>query len=678
MGQWDNLIADIVALIKENGNEEITGQIMQDVLTSIVSLVGGNPTYGGFADNPSYNPGAHDGPVIYIATQAGTYASFDNAVVNNGITLLSNKSGSWVAQEIVLFADSLGDSETTLMHQKGIKDEFNSRVHFGGYAEPSTTPDTSKGKIMYIATQAGTYTDFDSLVVDDGITILTYDGASWAKQPILSNFVKHSDVVNPDVTEKQLSTEAGEDFYPKSHAQSTYMADGRKVEDAVNAKPDTTALHVQFPTYAPTLPAFAGQQGSTPCVAGMPNLNFVYNDRGTGDGSQMKYWEQVQKSVFTGARFVDMTKIVDYQDVDEITIAVAFKNVSSLEQWIFSYPRENGRNDNLDIKASSSLQKIVLVYIDPVSGYSVIHLSSSLDVSGQIMLSYRQSTKEFKVWYNGVLKGEGVTTVNINEGLFVGKSSREGSFLSDIKILKMWGDNELAQLLYNGGRPWEYQLPKEYYTPFANTYDLTNFVVKDSSTLITLPDSFTTSSDTGFIVWDGVNISEYVVIEFDVIVNGGNGRIQTLNITQSENYPVDLPDGVSVHISQKIKVNNGDRFGVYRWSGYPALTYDISNFSIAQALVTHQYDTSELGVNIWRSNGTTLEAGDLELIQNDGTVLAEVTNEKPFASYGEQSGAPDYASVATNGLVRFDPATGTYYRADGDGGWIALNSTPVI
>ena len=66
MGGYTKLKAAIAAAIKANGNNEITGAIMQVVLNTIVSTVGANRTFVGIA-NENTNPGTPDGNVFYIA-----------------------------------------------------------------------------------------------------------------------------------------------------------------------------------------------------------------------------------------------------------------------------------------------------------------------------------------------------------------------------------------------------------------------------------------------------------------------------------------------------------------------------------------------------------------------------------------------------------------------------------
>ena len=59
MANWQILKAAIADVIKTNGNQEITGQVLQNVLNNIVSSIGENATFAGVA-TPETNPGTPD------------------------------------------------------------------------------------------------------------------------------------------------------------------------------------------------------------------------------------------------------------------------------------------------------------------------------------------------------------------------------------------------------------------------------------------------------------------------------------------------------------------------------------------------------------------------------------------------------------------------------------------
>ena len=49
MSNWSDLKASVAEAIKTNGNQEITGQILQNTLNSIISNLGENATFADIA-----------------------------------------------------------------------------------------------------------------------------------------------------------------------------------------------------------------------------------------------------------------------------------------------------------------------------------------------------------------------------------------------------------------------------------------------------------------------------------------------------------------------------------------------------------------------------------------------------------------------------------------------------
>lgn len=99
MGNYEELKAAVASVIKANGNQEITGQVLQNTLATLISQIGVNATFAGIA-TPSTAPGTPDQNVFYIAGQSGTYPNFNAIVLDNEVAILSNKSGTWVKTTI--------------------------------------------------------------------------------------------------------------------------------------------------------------------------------------------------------------------------------------------------------------------------------------------------------------------------------------------------------------------------------------------------------------------------------------------------------------------------------------------------------------------------------------------------------------------------------------------------
>lgn len=113
MANYEQLKASIIAAIYNNGNQEITGEVLQSVLLSIVNIIGANATFSGVA-TPTTAPGTPDQLVFYIAGQPGTYANFGGAKLNNGeLAVFSNPNGAWKTEKIYYISRSY-DAEKIL------------------------------------------------------------------------------------------------------------------------------------------------------------------------------------------------------------------------------------------------------------------------------------------------------------------------------------------------------------------------------------------------------------------------------------------------------------------------------------------------------------------------------------------------------------------------------------
>lgn len=97
MTNWTKLKKAIADVIKTNGNQEITGAIMQQTLMSIVDNMGSNAQFGGVAA-PSTVPADTDGSVFYLASTQGIYPNFSGIKVDASemAVFTKNTAGTWV------------------------------------------------------------------------------------------------------------------------------------------------------------------------------------------------------------------------------------------------------------------------------------------------------------------------------------------------------------------------------------------------------------------------------------------------------------------------------------------------------------------------------------------------------------------------------------------------------
>lgn len=98
MANYATLIAAIQEVIKTNGNEEITGALLQQSLLAMINSLGDNFQFRGVA-YAATNPGTPDQNVFYISG-SGTYPNFNNTTVPDGYMGVFKYNGSWVIETL--------------------------------------------------------------------------------------------------------------------------------------------------------------------------------------------------------------------------------------------------------------------------------------------------------------------------------------------------------------------------------------------------------------------------------------------------------------------------------------------------------------------------------------------------------------------------------------------------
>ena len=94
---YDQIKESIKAVIKENGNYEITGNVLQAVLLSMVDTLGPEYQFLGIATKSTV-PVVVEGNSFYITTEVGTYTNFKNsgntAITINRLGILTSTNGT--------------------------------------------------------------------------------------------------------------------------------------------------------------------------------------------------------------------------------------------------------------------------------------------------------------------------------------------------------------------------------------------------------------------------------------------------------------------------------------------------------------------------------------------------------------------------------------------------------
>ena len=98
MANYATLKAAIRDVVKTNGNNEITGALLQQSLLAMIDSMGVvGYQYVGIA-TPATNPGTPDQNVFYLASTAGTYSNFGGVVLADGEIAVLKYNGTWTKE----------------------------------------------------------------------------------------------------------------------------------------------------------------------------------------------------------------------------------------------------------------------------------------------------------------------------------------------------------------------------------------------------------------------------------------------------------------------------------------------------------------------------------------------------------------------------------------------------
>ena len=103
MANYATLKAAIQQVVKTNGNNEITGALLQQSLLAMINSLGADYMFVGIA-NENTNPGTPDQNVFYLAG-SGTYPNFNSAIVPNGYVGAFKYNGSWTIETVPVGKD---------------------------------------------------------------------------------------------------------------------------------------------------------------------------------------------------------------------------------------------------------------------------------------------------------------------------------------------------------------------------------------------------------------------------------------------------------------------------------------------------------------------------------------------------------------------------------------------
>lgn len=143
MANYESLKAAIQDVVKTNGNNEITGALLQQSLLAMINSLGDGYQYMGIA-TPTTNPGTPDQKVFYIAAAAGTYSNFNSVVVANNEFAILKYNTSWTKET---FARLFIEHNSNDIFKNLVQTNWNNTIE-ELYLKPSLFTQTITGAIL--------------------------------------------------------------------------------------------------------------------------------------------------------------------------------------------------------------------------------------------------------------------------------------------------------------------------------------------------------------------------------------------------------------------------------------------------------------------------------------------------------------------------------------------------
>lgn len=160
---YDQIKESIKAVIKENGNYEITGNVLQAVLLSMVDTLGPEYQFLGIATKSTV-PVVVEGNSFYITTEVGTYTNFKNsgntAITVNRLGILTSTNGTAWNFTPIFIGVSKGGGE--------VFNDYDNNTAVGNNSHAEGAKTNAKGDNSHAEGKGGTATGTNSHVEGSG------------------------------------------------------------------------------------------------------------------------------------------------------------------------------------------------------------------------------------------------------------------------------------------------------------------------------------------------------------------------------------------------------------------------------------------------------------------------------------------------------------------------------
>lgn len=231
---YDQIKESIKAVIKENGNYEITGNVLQAVLLSMVDTLGPEYQFLGIATKSTV-PVVVEGNSFYITTEVGTYTNFKNsgntAITVNRLGILTSTNGTAWNFTPIFIGVSKGGGE--------VFNDYDNNTAVGNNSHAEGAKTNAKGDNSHAEGKGGTATGTNSHV--EGYET-NAEGANSHAEGLLTNARGENSHAEGQKTEAVGNNSHAEGFQTHANKDNSH-AEGRITVangDASHAEGDET------------------------------------------------------------------------------------------------------------------------------------------------------------------------------------------------------------------------------------------------------------------------------------------------------------------------------------------------------------------------------------------------------------------------------------------------------
>ena len=133
---YENLKAAIKQAIKNNNNQEITGDLLQSTLLNIVNTIGADYKFLGIASPSTVPPTSEEENLFYFAITPGNYSNFKTntgnlvITIENGVFFFTKNATDsyWNSDKVFEIVQTIGEAEDKAMSQKATSAELGKKL----------------------------------------------------------------------------------------------------------------------------------------------------------------------------------------------------------------------------------------------------------------------------------------------------------------------------------------------------------------------------------------------------------------------------------------------------------------------------------------------------------------------------------------------------------------------